>query len=161
MSKMLGRVHQLYIKANHTLLFFTTYLYTTNRRRKNEFPVQIIIKNLFIHYQGGYILVVSYFPHHILWILKVRQVNAMKPAISNSAGWVIAIIFICKHKHHSRYAFCCRGVNTWKPQVTPLAEVKTTPEGVPVATATSLAANKQVSCHGDYLSLYLVSRNMD
>lgn len=40
-----------------------------------------------------------------------------------------------------------RGVNTWKPQVTPLAEVKTTPEGIPVATATSLAANKQPVRH--------------
>ncbi|ROT81861.1 putative PDZ and LIM domain protein Zasp [Penaeus vannamei] len=39
------------------------------------------------------------------------------------------------------------GVNTWKPQVTPLAEVKTTPEGIPVATATSLAANKQPVRH--------------
>nr|XP_045620900.1 cell surface glycoprotein 1-like isoform X13 [Procambarus clarkii] len=36
-----------------------------------------------------------------------------------------------------------RGAPTWKPAVTPLAQVKTTPEGVPVATSTSLAANKQ------------------
>merc|ERR1712170_47793 len=35
-----------------------------------------------------------------------------------------------------------RGSNAWKPQVTPLPEVKPTPEG-PVATQTSLAANKQ------------------
>nr|XP_053656495.1 uncharacterized protein LOC128705306 [Cherax quadricarinatus] len=38
---------------------------------------------------------------------------------------------------------CCRGAPTWKPAVTPLAQVKTTPEGVPVATSTSLAANKK------------------
>ncbi|KAK8745651.1 hypothetical protein OTU49_000303, partial [Cherax quadricarinatus] len=36
-----------------------------------------------------------------------------------------------------------RGAPTWKPAVTPLAQVKTTPEGVPVATSTSLAANKK------------------
>ncbi|XP_050721369.1 PDZ and LIM domain protein Zasp-like isoform X18 [Eriocheir sinensis] len=38
-----------------------------------------------------------------------------------------------------------RGAQTWRPQVTPLAQVKTTPEGVPVATSTSLAANKKVN----------------
>ncbi|XP_042224400.1 PDZ and LIM domain protein Zasp-like isoform X17 [Homarus americanus] len=36
-----------------------------------------------------------------------------------------------------------RGAQTWRPAVTPLAQVKTTPEGVPVATSTSLAANKK------------------
>ncbi|KAK8377017.1 hypothetical protein O3P69_013576 [Scylla paramamosain] len=36
-----------------------------------------------------------------------------------------------------------RGSQVWRPQVTPLAQVKTTPEGVPVATNTSLAANKK------------------
>ncbi|KAK8376984.1 hypothetical protein O3P69_013576 [Scylla paramamosain] len=38
-----------------------------------------------------------------------------------------------------------RGSQVWRPQVTPLAQVKTTPEGVPVATNTSLAANKKVN----------------
>ncbi|XP_042224413.1 PDZ and LIM domain protein Zasp-like isoform X20 [Homarus americanus] len=38
-----------------------------------------------------------------------------------------------------------RGAQTWRPAVTPLAQVKTTPEGVPVATSTSLAANKKVN----------------
>lgn len=40
-----------------------------------------------------------------------------------------------------------RGTQVWRPQVTPLAQVKTTPEGVPVATATSLAANKKPVRH--------------
>ncbi|XP_050721341.1 PDZ and LIM domain protein 5-like isoform X12 [Eriocheir sinensis] len=40
-----------------------------------------------------------------------------------------------------------RGAQTWRPQVTPLAQVKTTPEGVPVATSTSLAANKKPVRH--------------
>lgn len=65
------------------------------------------------------------------------------------------------HNAHSRPSLSCRGVNTWKPQVTPLAEVKTTPEGIPVATATSLAANKQVSCRGDRWRLHLASKTMD
>uniref|UniRef100_A0A0P4W859 PDZ domain-containing protein n=1 Tax=Scylla olivacea TaxID=85551 RepID=A0A0P4W859_SCYOL len=40
-----------------------------------------------------------------------------------------------------------RGSQVWRPQVTPLAQVKTTPEGVPVATNTSLAANKKPVRH--------------
>ncbi|KAG0712273.1 PDZ and LIM domain protein Zasp [Chionoecetes opilio] len=43
--------------------------------------------------------------------------------------------------HYGRNASSFWGTQVWRPQVTPLAQVKTTPEGVSVATSTSLAAN--------------------